>query len=199
MSAAFSKRRLGLGTSVTLALGVALVPALASADAGAELGIRNLSSVIATPASPSAVGPTCTQNVTITSLANHDLVSTELGYAGNEYAMLRARATVEGPWEQYRICNFPSDGYWTIQSEADGLFVSAELGYTGDQYAMLRARASVVGPWEKFTLVPCGLSCTSIQSLANGLFVSAELGYTGGQYGMLRARASVVGPWEQFR
>ncbi len=196
----FAKQKFGLGTLVTmLALGAALAPALASADAGAEPGNRNLSSMIAAPAARSAAGPTCTQNVTITSLANHDLVSTELGYAGNEYAMLRARATVEGPWEQYRVCNFPDAGYWTIQSEADGLFVSAELGYTGNQYAMLRARASVVGPWEKFTLVSCGFNCTAIQSQANGLFVSAELGYTGAQYGMLRARASTVGPWEQFR
>jgi hypothetical protein len=28
-------------------------------------------------------------------------VSTELGYTGNEYAMLRARASSAGPWEQY--------------------------------------------------------------------------------------------------
>ncbi|AOK47037.1 hypothetical protein WT60_09420 [Burkholderia sp. MSMB617WGS] len=199
MNAMLWRRRLDHVMSAMLTAGVALLPPLAFADGESAPGMRSLSSVIAAPAVRNAVGPACTQNVSITSLANHDLVSTELGYAGSEYAMLRARATAAGPWEQYTVCNYTSDGYWTIQSQANGLYVSAELGYSGGQYGMLRARASVVGPWEKFTFGACGLGCTTVQSQANGLFVSAELGYTGDQYGMLRARASVAGPWEQFR
>lgn len=190
---------LHLAMSAIVALGLVLPSTSVFADDGAALAAPTLSSVISAPIGRNVASPTCTQNVTITSIANHDLVSTELGYTGSNYAMLRARATVQGPWEQYTVCNFASDGYWTIQSQADGLYVSAELGYTGDQYGMLRARASVVGPWEKFSFGSCGVNCTTIQSQANGLYVSAELGYTGDQYGMLRARATVVGPWEQFR
>ncbi|VWC52709.1 hypothetical protein BLA23254_08057 [Burkholderia lata] len=185
--------------SVVSAFGIMLLQAPALADGVSVLGVRSLSSVISEPAVRPAVGPACTQNVSITSLANQHLVSAELGYAGSDYAMLRARATAVGPWEQYTLCNYAGDGYWTIQSQANGLYVSAELGYSGNQYGMLRARASVVGPWEKFVFRSCGLGCTTILSQANGLFVSAELGYPADQYGMLRARASVVGPWEQFR
>ncbi|WP_147426578.1 fascin domain-containing protein [Trinickia fusca] len=200
VNATFLKRRAGLGMSMALALGVALVPALVSADERAESGTRYLSSVIAdSVATSTTTSPLCTQSVAITSIANSDFVSAELGYAGDEYAMLRARATVEGPWEKYTVCNVPTGGYWTIQSEANGLYVSAELGDAGAQYGMLRARATVVGPWEKYTFGSCGVDCTVIRSLANGKFVSAELGYTGDQVGMLRARAAVVGPWEQFR
>jgi hypothetical protein len=35
------------------------------------------------------------------SQANNDFVSTEIGYSGGLYAMLRAGATAIGPWEQY--------------------------------------------------------------------------------------------------
>ncbi|QPS38717.1 fascin domain-containing protein [Burkholderia oklahomensis] len=199
MKSTLWNRFLRLIMSANVIIGFTLSPIFAFADDGSALVAPSLSSVISNPVMRNVVGPTCTQNVTITSIANHDLVSTELGYTGSDYAMLRARATVKGPWEQYTICNFASDGYWTIQSQADGLYVSAELGYTGNQYGMLRARASVVGPWEKFSFGSCGVGCTTIQSQANGLYVSAELGYTGDQYGMLRARATVVGPWEQFR
>lgn len=185
--------------SMALALGVALAPALVSADELAESGTRYLSSVIEdTAATSTTTSPICSP-VVIKSLANNDFVSAELGYAGSEYAMLRARATVVGPWEKYTVCKVPDGGYWTIQSQATGLYVSAELGYGGDEYAMLRARASVVGPWEQFTFGSCGTGCAVIRSLANEKFVSAELGYTGDQAGMLRARATVIGPWEQFR
>ena len=43
----------------------------------------------------------------IKSNANNDYVSTELGYGGSSYAMLRARAAQVGPWEQYSIPNVP--------------------------------------------------------------------------------------------
>ncbi|WP_424887005.1 hypothetical protein [Streptomyces sp. XH2] len=37
----------------------------------------------------------------ITSRANGRLVSAELGYGGDTYGMLRARATAVGPWELF--------------------------------------------------------------------------------------------------
>jgi len=40
-------------------------------------------------------------NMVFQSQANNDYVSTEIGYSGGLYAMLRARATAIGPWEQY--------------------------------------------------------------------------------------------------
>ena len=46
---------------------------------------------------------TCATPVTPKSLANGRFVSTELGYPGRDAAMLRARATEAGPWEQYYI------------------------------------------------------------------------------------------------
>lgn len=46
-----------------------------------------------------AVG--CYDHDSILSAANGRWVSAELGYTGGNYAMLRARATAVGPWEQY--------------------------------------------------------------------------------------------------
>jgi hypothetical protein len=100
--------------------------------------------------------PTSTINQGTTSfysVANKNYVSAELGYTGGNYAMLRARASVVGPWEQYNFnCFKNSSGnvQCTIQSQANKNYVSAELGYTGGNYAMLRARASAIGPWEQF-------------------------------------------------
>jgi len=148
-----------------------------------------------------ALGPddaVCITNATIFSLANNLYVSAELGYSGGNYAMLRARASVVGPWERYNLCNFVNTANWFIVSQANGLAVSAELGYSGGSYAMLRARASAVGPWEQFAVRDNGDGSVSLLSLANGLWVSAELGYSGGNYAMLRARASAIGPWERF-
>jgi hypothetical protein len=43
----------------------------------------------------------CYDGDSILSAANGRWVSAELGYTGGNYAMLRARATAIGPWEQY--------------------------------------------------------------------------------------------------
>jgi hypothetical protein len=140
----------------------------------------------------------CYSNRWISSDANGLYVSAELGYTGNNYAMLRARGTAVGSWELFRVCF--NGGYDTIQSQANWKYVTAELGYSGGSYGMLRARATTVGAREKF-VVNCdasGFVCRII-SAANGLYTSAELGYTGGNYGMLRARAEEIGPWERFR
>jgi len=91
---------------------------------------------------------TCATPVTPKSLANGRFVSTELGYPGRDAAMLRARATEAGPWEQYTLCY---DGrVYTFRSNANDRFVSTELGYPGRYAGMLRARATEAGPWEQY-------------------------------------------------
>lgn len=129
-------------------------------------------------------------------LENRRLVSAELGYPGDFNGMLRARADVLGPWEQFDLT---WDGsFWNLRSTANGLYVSAELGYGGDFYGMLRARAGGIGPWEQFNLYTDGSGVYALQSAANGLFVSEELGYGGDFHAMLRARSGGIGPWEVF-
>lgn len=152
--------------------------------------------IIHTKIGPNTV--TCSSD-SFQSYQNSKFVSTELGYSGGNYAMLRARASQLGPWEQYTVCVDDSTSLMTIQSQANGLFVSAELGYSGSSYAMLRARASSVGPWEQYFLY-CGIPTCSIQSKANGLFVAEEDWYWGNGYGMLRARTAPqnIGTWEEF-
>jgi hypothetical protein len=142
----------------------------------------------------------CTQATYIRSWYNERYVSTELGYSGNQYAMLRARAEKVGPWESFQWCQSSEHpGYWSLWSLGAERWVSVELGYTGGEYAMLRARATGVGPWERFyePYCPDGTHC-SFKSTADDLYVSGEFGYTGNNYGMLRARSSTIGPWEQF-
>lgn len=150
------------------------------------------------------VTPAACSAVTITSLANGRLVSAEFGYGSSDwrYGMLRARATSEGPWEEFYVCFNGSNS--TIQSLHDGSYVSAELGYGTSDYrwGMLRSRASSAGAWERYTFASCGTDCVTIQSSTSfHRFVSAELGYgsTDYRWGMLRARATTVGAWERFR
>lgn len=143
---------------------------------------------------PAATLADC-QAVTITSAANNRYVSAEFGWSGDRYGMLRARATVEGPWEEYGLCNYGS-GY-VIASLVNGNYVSTELGWSGDNYGMLRARATAIGPWEQYAISQYGSNIT-IRSLANNKYVSTELGWSGDRYGMLRGRASSIGPWEQY-
>jgi hypothetical protein len=136
-------------------------------------------------------------DITIYSSAAGAWVSTENGYSGSDYEMLRARASSWGGWEQYGF-EPQSDGTYAIRGLSNNLYVSAELGYAGANYGELRARANAIGAWEKFWLVSLGGNTYALQSAANGLYVSTELGYTGSYLGMLRARASAVGGWEQF-
>jgi hypothetical protein len=142
----------------------------------------------------------CTESTYIRSWFNERDVSTELGYTGNQYAMLRARAEKVGPWESFQWCQSREQpGYWSRWSNGAERWVSVELGYSGGEYAMLRARATGIGPWERFyePYCPDGVHC-SFKSTANNLWVSGEFGYSGSNYGMLRARSSAIGPWEQF-
>jgi len=89
----------------------------------------------------------------IKSLANNKYVSAELGWKGNSYGLLRARATSIGAWEQFHIdSNNGQTNRVHIQSHANGLWVSAEFGWTGNSYADLRARATSIGQWETFMM-----------------------------------------------
>jgi len=119
-----------------------------SAPVPISQAVARLQSTKALQANASAAGPLDCQAVTITSAANGKYVSAEFGWSGDNYGMLRARATVEGPWEEYALCTYGS-GY-VIASLANGDYVSTELGWTGDRYGILRARASSVGPWEQY-------------------------------------------------
>lgn len=143
--------------------------------------------------------PVNTYSLVVRSAAsgNSDFVSGEMGYTGASYAMLRARATSQGPWETWIATPLPN-GNLALRSDNNNLFVSAELGYTGSDYAELRARSWVIGPWEQFQLIWNPDGTYSLKSAANGDYVSAELGYTGNNYGELRARSTSIGAWEKF-
>lgn len=136
-------------------------------------------------------------SLVLRSSANLMYVSAELGYGGDRYGELRARAAAQGPWEQWTVEPLNATDV-ALRSNANGLYVSAELGYGGDRYATLRARAYAVGPWEVFRLVSLSADTYAIVSVANGLYVSAELNYSGDRYATLRARAYAIGPWEVF-
>jgi hypothetical protein len=95
----------------------------------------------------------------IKSLANNRYVSAELGLQGDDYGLLRARATEIGPWERFRfvvISHAPNPDEvvspWliAIQSTANNLYVSTEIGWTNDRYGLLRARSGSIGEWEQY-------------------------------------------------
>jgi hypothetical protein len=142
----------------------------------------------------------------IKSIAADKYVSGEFAYPGDNYGMLRARATVFGlpeSWDVQRIstCEGPPNTICrivTFTSTANHRYVTAELGYTGDRYGMLRASSTWASPWTRFRVLYYGSNTWALQSEANGMYVSAELGYTGDRYGMLRARATEVRSWEKF-
>ncbi|MEV6487598.1 hypothetical protein AB0M20_03010 [Actinoplanes sp. NPDC051633] len=152
--------------------------------------VLTVGAVVAFSASP-AHAAEC-YDVALFNEANRRWVSAEIGYAGSDNGMLRARATAIGPYERFEIC-YATATRFSIRSWANGRWVSAELGYTGSRYGMLRARATSIGPWERFNS-----TFSEIQSDENRRWVSAELGYSGSLNGMLRARAGSAGPWENW-
>ncbi len=185
--------------SVTVALGLTAAAVLVAAGPVAAsphgTGAISIAEAVTRAGARGEIGTQACSTVYITSNANGGIVSAELGYGGNDYGMLRARATAIGPWEQFELCI--GSTFDTLRSLANNLYVSAELGYGGGDYAMLRARAAAIGPWEQF-IVGCSTDCY-IYSLANYEYVSAELGYGSGDYAMLRARSLDWGAWESFR
>jgi hypothetical protein len=93
----------------------------------------------------------------IQSDANGKFVSNELGWSGNRYGILRARATDIGPWEHFHIgVTCPGSICWWFESATIGRYVSAEFGWAGNDKGILRSRATAIGPWEQFSPVPPG-------------------------------------------
>jgi hypothetical protein len=140
----------------------------------------------------------CLDNVSILATANYRYVSVELGYGGQDHGMLRARATSDGPWEQFQLCNDNRSGhwYWTLKSLANGRFVSCELDYSGTRRFMLRARADAVNAYERLHFRLLGYGSVNIQCPSG--WVSTELDFGGLHHGMLRGRAAAIGEWEYY-
>ena len=127
-------------------------------------------------------------------------VSAEFGWDGHGGAMLRARATAVGPWEQFELC--AKDNYWVLEAAgADPAikFVSTEKEYENGDYGMLRARADEVGTWEQYSLVQVRNGVFAFKARANNKYVTVERQYVGDRFGMLRARSDSHGPWEEFQ
>ncbi|HVK22855.1 MAG TPA: hypothetical protein VM677_15975 [Actinokineospora sp.] len=189
-----------LSRIVAAMIGIALCTGTAQ-GASAAPGVGTPGEVVATPATrPAGVAAsddvTCVAPINIRSVITGKLVSTEVGWGGDYNGMLRARATVEGPWERYSFCHNISEGYWYIMAYGNGRFVSAEIGWSGEDYGLLRARASEIGAWEKFE-VECDNNNTTIRSKANTLWVSTDLTFEN----LLRAGSDDFWPgeWEMFR
>jgi hypothetical protein len=148
-----------------------------------------------------ADGTTCSDDVDIMSYANGLYVSAEVGWAGARNGILRARASVIGPWELFRECwyvNTAGKYVFSLQSQANSKWVSIEYNYTGNLYEVLRARAATAGEWEHFYMgVPQNWHM-DLQAVHLGRYVSVELGNTGDDYAILRARATAFGPWEDL-
>ena len=138
-----------------------------------------------------------TVHVAIYSRAAGKFVSAELGYGGNDYGMLRARATGVGAWESFSLLGDCSR-QCALQSDANGKFVSAELGYQGYAWGEIRARSGSAQGWEQFRFVGnCDSSC-AILALSDSRYVTTQLGYTGAGQNMLRANATSAQGWEQY-
>ena len=86
---------------VSAFVGVAI--AWTPAATAAQNPTSSLADVSWTAAQHSSVAASCANNLIIKSLGNGKLVSTELGYTGGTYGMLRARtpANALGPWERF--------------------------------------------------------------------------------------------------
>jgi hypothetical protein len=124
-------------------------------------------------------------------------VSDELGYAGGEKGMLRARSSSVGPWELYQFCGNAQTGAAAIFADGNAAWVSTEVSYSGALYGMLRARSFSIGAWEEYSLAGVE-GAFSIWSAANARWVSAEYGDSGNWWGMLRARSETIGAWESY-
>jgi hypothetical protein len=86
------------------------------------------------------------------SMANNRYVTAELGMTGDSYGLLRARATVIGAWEKFRLTYNTTTGETSVRSMANNRYVSAEVGWSGSRNGLLRARATSLGPWERFAI-----------------------------------------------
>lgn len=160
------------------------------------------------PSSPAQADGGACRNVAIRSQGNGLYVSAELGYSGDRYGMLRARASTIGPWEKFQLCQYigtvgPGNAlYWTssLRSLANNKFVSVEYDYTGGWYGMLRARADSWGSWE-ILMIDDWNSPAHIGTASQIQIASAELDQQPAEWNaMLRMRpcCTKAGTWEGF-
>jgi hypothetical protein len=159
-------RRLAIASVIATVLGALVAPALAKAPTPgtgaplvfpARVGSSNRLPPGLYPAKALASGKASVHGLNcypvegFKSLANDRYVAAELGYGvrypkQNGYAMLRARATHVGPWEEFQFCNVPDNPrLWAIFSHANDKWVAAEFGYPQPDKGMLRARAGHIG------------------------------------------------------
>jgi hypothetical protein len=117
----------------------------------------------------------CWSRVSIKSTFNNKYVSAELNETGDNYGMLRARATTVGPWETFTVCRDQDNFYTVMSSNANNMFVSTEKH---DPHRKLRAAATTAYGWE-FFLSPNnpGSGSTWFRELTSPqLYVSAKVG-----------------------
>jgi hypothetical protein len=127
-------------------------------------------------------------------------VSAEFGWDGHGGAMLRARATAIGPWEQFEQCSYGN--YWVFEAagaDPQIKFVSTEKDYQSGDYGMLRARADDVGTWEQYSLIQVRNGVFALKARANDKYVTVERQYVGDRFGMLRARSDSIDTWQEFQ
>jgi hypothetical protein len=131
-----------------------------------------------------------TFNCTIGLPLNARYVSTEVGYTGTNYGMLRARAPSVSSWGQRFVCIAVGTNQWVLRSRANGRYVTPEYDYASPNKGMLRARATSIRPKQKFTMIKLYGNCACYALRAsNGKVVTTDVGRSGEYAGMLH-----VGP-----
>jgi len=128
------------------------------------------------------------------SAANGLFLTTELAWAGDTYATLRARTASNalGPWEQFEMwVSDTTTRDFTLTAVGNNQYVTGEQTLSN---GVLRARASVLGPWEKFMFQANSDATFSLWARSRNRWVSTEVDTDQ----TLHARATQVGPWEKY-
>jgi hypothetical protein len=197
----------------TIATFIAPGPTLAATPATDEIGVTGVkhaalrdlheknraAQVASSGAATQAMNCDWNTAYTIFSRVTGKYASTEIGYSGADYAMVRARAAAVGPWELYISCYDSALDYNAFISLENGNYLRAEVSYPGGSDGMVRAAGTTAGVAEQFRIADAGSGWISIKSRITGHYVTTELNYPGNRDGMLRARSTTVGTWEQYR
>ena len=142
-------------------------------------------------------------------------VSTEAGWSGTQGRhaknVLRARATIPGPYEGYQIRHLSGmpTGSVALWSDVAQAYVTAEFSWAGADRGTLHARPgqTSVGPWETFYEVQIGTSGSypvftlkANDSSGGSYYVSADQGsgYPGDLQGVLQADKTVASAGEHW-
>ena len=158
--------------------------------------------VVAAPAATAEPFVACFEgdSMALRNRSSWNFVTAELGYTGDEFTMLRARATSAGPWERWTLCRLTRTSKWYFlvnqAMDADQWYegvVWADVNAPGAMDGMLRANGFYttdgISTAEQFEKVMVGNYLT-LKSRTTGKFVIAETGYPGGHDGMLRAASA---------